>query len=214
MGWVLKIASEEITSSESQVQSNIWPRRWAVIALIALAAYFSARGLLHRRALQLLAAPTYNDQLPVAVAAFPTPISPFDWRGVVSTHDFLDEIEVPLHPAGAFDPANAVAHPKPEPSAALDRALQTPVAQQFLRYAKFSFANVQAAEINEGEATEATPAPGSTGANTSNKNTVIQLRDLRFPQNLRSANNLILVVELDAQQNILGAQVEFAHRRH
>jgi membrane-bound metal-dependent hydrolase YbcI (DUF457 family) len=215
LGWVLKIAGEEISSeSESATLSNIWPRRWAAIAVLALVAYFTARGALHHRALQLLAAPTYSDQIPVAMAAFPSAVSPFDWRGVVSTRDFINELDVPLRPSGAFDPSTAIAHPKPEPSPALDRALQAPPAKEFLRYAKFSLANVEPAEINEEGSSEAASAPNSAAERSGDKNTVIQLRDLRFPQSLRSPNNLILIVELDAQQNILRAEVEFAHHRH
>jgi len=199
LGGLFLIASEEIGD---HARTFTWPRRWAVIALLAVAGWFVVRSALHARAIQLLSANTYNDLPAQAVGAFPSAITPYEWRGIVSTRDFIAEIDVPLRPLDAFDPGAGLPHPKPQPSRALDAAMNAPLAQTFLRYARFPLANEQLPE----SATAANPAADA--------HTIIQVRDLRFPQSFRGANNLILIVELDAQLNIVREEVDFAHARH
>ncbi len=198
LGGLFLIASEEIGD---HARTFTWPRRWAVIALLAVAGWFVVRSALHARAIQLLSANTYNDLPAQAVGAFPSAVTPYEWRGIVSTRDFIAEINVPLRPVGVFDPGAGLPHPKPQPSRALDAALDTPLAHIFLRYARFPLANEQ--------------LPESSVVNlAADARTTIQVRDLRFPQAFRGADNLILIIELDAQFNVVREEVDFAHARH
>jgi membrane-bound metal-dependent hydrolase YbcI (DUF457 family) len=198
LGGLFRIASEEIGDHS---KTFTWPRRWAVIALLAVAGWFITRSALHARAMQLLSANTYNDLPAQAVGAFPSAVTPLDWRGIVSARDFIAEIDVPLRPVGAFDPGAGLPHPKPQPSRALDVALNTPLAREFLRYARFPLANEQLPE-----SATTNPAPDA--------HITIQVRDLRFAQADRGADNLILIVELDAKLNVVREEVDFAHARH
>jgi len=61
----------------------------ATIALIGVVLMWGVRDYEHRRAVNALASRTYNGADPVRVSAYPKWINPFEWYGVVETHDFF-----------------------------------------------------------------------------------------------------------------------------
>jgi inner membrane protein len=114
----------------------------ATIALILLAAYLSGRAYLHSRAVDLLLSREFHRREPLAAGAFPLATAPFSWRGVVTTDNTIEEVELSVAPGAEFDPDHSLTHYKPEASAALDAGQGTASARKFLAYARFPLASV------------------------------------------------------------------------
>jgi len=183
---IFNLVSEEIGGQENKQRGR---QRWAVAALALIAFYGISRSALHSRAVDLLQSRSYRGAIPVAAGAFPTTMSPFEWRGVVATDNALVEIDVPLGPAGKFDSEHGTTHYKPDPAPALDAARNSDAAKRFLSYARFPLAIFH---------------QGPDGAD-------LELRDLRFPAGLATKENMVAVVELDARRNIVRQEIRFAN---
>ena len=80
---LLRLVSEEVGARQSR------PAWGAVFALVAMLCLWGVRDVAHRRAVGLLEAHTYFDQDPLRVGAFPSPVNPFAWTGVVETDSSL-----------------------------------------------------------------------------------------------------------------------------
>ncbi len=78
-----EIGSREIGSRKPQFRG----RGGAIFALLVVAAVILVRDFEHRRAVNELNARTYRGEDPLRASAFPQPISPFSWNGVVETQD-------------------------------------------------------------------------------------------------------------------------------
>lgn len=64
-------------------------RLGATLALIGIVLMWGVRDFEHRRAVNALAARTYNGADPLRVSAFPTMVNPFQWFGVIETPGFF-----------------------------------------------------------------------------------------------------------------------------
>ncbi|MGB9405202.1 MAG: metal-dependent hydrolase [Candidatus Acidiferrales bacterium] len=186
---LFNLVSEEIGERKKNRPGR---RRWAIAALLFVMLYFLARNTLHARATDLLLSRSYNGSTPVRAGAFPSAVSPFEWRGIVATDTALVEVDVPLGPAGAFDPDRGLVHYKPDSSPALDAAQKTLVARRFLAYAKFPLASLE---------------PREDGFH-------FELRDLRFPAGSASNDNIVAVIDLDSQLRVLRERFRFARERN
>jgi len=160
----------------------------AVFTLLLLAAYFGARAYFHGRAVDLLLSAEFHGREPLSAGAFPSSTDPLTWRGLVSTDNTLEEIEVSLAPGADFNPDRSLTHYKPPDSPPLDTAEKSQIAQRFLRYAEFPLASVFRREDGYR----------------------IELRDLRFAAGDQSAANLIARIELDANLQIVRQQLRYA----
>jgi len=156
-----------------------------------LLVYLGARGFLHDRAVDLLRARQYHDEAPRAAAAFPGSLSPFEWRGVVSTADAIVELPLSVAPGAIFDPDRGVAHRKPESSPSLDAAESLPIAKTYLEYARFPLASVS--PLDDG--------------------TRIELRDLQFPPEDTNPPNILLRMDFDSHAKLKNAEFRFAAPR-
>jgi membrane-bound metal-dependent hydrolase YbcI (DUF457 family) len=114
----------------------------AAIALILLVAYLGARAYLHSRAVDLLISREFHRREPLAAGTFPSATTPFSWRGVVTTDNTIEEVELSVAPGAEFDPDRSLTHYKPDESAALDAGQGTASAKKFLAYARFPLASV------------------------------------------------------------------------
>ena len=83
----MALVTEEIGSRKPQFRG----RGAAIFALICLAAVILVRDFEHRRAVNALNARTYRGEDPLRASAFPQPINPFSWNGVVETQDFFGD---------------------------------------------------------------------------------------------------------------------------
>ena len=79
------LVSEEIGSRKPQFRG----RGGAIFALVCVALVMLIRDFEHRRAISSLKALSYRNEDPVRVSAFPQPINPFSWNGVVETRNFF-----------------------------------------------------------------------------------------------------------------------------
>jgi len=116
--------------------------RGALVTLVLVAAYLGARAYLQSQAVTLMLSREFHGRVPLSAGAFPESGTPFDWRGVAVTDDTIETVGVPLGPGEAFDSDRSLTHHKPEDSPALDAAEKTPVAAEFLGYARFPMASV------------------------------------------------------------------------
>jgi inner membrane protein len=163
-------------------------QRAAVVTLLLLLIYVGARAGLHSRAVDELNSREYRGAAPLDAGAFPSALSPFAWRGVVSTDNAIDVVEISLLPGAGFDPDRAVAHYKPEDSAALGAAQNTAAAITFLRYARFPLANLER---------------GDEGYR-------FTLRDMRFAASDRGADNIVVRVELSGDLRVMRQEFRYA----
>ena len=182
---VFHLVSEEIGEREKRPRGQ----RAAFVTLLVLLIYIGARAGLHSRAVDELKSREYRGAAPLATGAFPSALSPFAWRGLVSTDNTIDQIEISLTPGAGFDPDRAVPHFKPEDSKALEAAEKTAAAKTFLRYARFPLASLE--RDDEGYR--------------------FTLRDMRFASSDYGAENIIVRVELSADLRVTRQEFRYAN---
>lgn len=181
---LFRLVGEEI----GERKKNTRGQGAAVIALLSLLIYVGARAELHSRAMDLLNSREYHGHPPLNVGAFPTPFSPFRWRAVISTDNAINDAEISLAPGAQFDPDRAVAHYKPQDSAALDSAQKTETAKRFLAYARFPLASSE---------------PSDNGYK-------ITIRDLRFTPDDASPDNIVAEILLDSNVKVVNQEILYA----
>ena len=84
----------------------------------------------------------------IRVAAFPDPVNPWRFRGLVETREFVSLHDMNVR--ADFDPNAGRIFYKPEPSPALEAAARTATFRDFLRFAQYPFWRVQPAAEPEG----------------------------------------------------------------
>lgn len=181
---LFRLVSEEIGERKKKKTVS----KGAVAALLVIALYTGERGLLHQHAIETLMSFDYHGAAPLSAGAFPDSVSPFLWRGLVNTSNTIEQIDVPLNSSETFRAASSLTTYKPANSRALIAARRSLLADQFIRYARFPFAETQ----------------------TIPNGTLVTLRDLRFSPDSDSPENVRAVIELDAQFNIRSAEIDFA----
>jgi len=162
-------------------------QRGAIAGLILVTLFIAGRVYAHQRALALLDAREYRAQAPLVVAAFPNPSNPLAWHGVVETDNALLNVEVPLGPGRNFDPDLAEVHFKPQPSLALNNAVASSTAIEFLNWARFPLANVE---------------PNGAGFE-------VRIRDMRYASELPGQQGIVAVIELNPQNQVISERLEF-----
>jgi len=109
----------------------------AIFALSCVVLMYGVRDFEHRRALSALEARTYEDADPVRASAYPSPINPFEWSGVVETAAFFA-----LAPVNSLtpevDPQNAMEiRYKPEETAVTLAAKKSYLGRAYLDWAQY-----------------------------------------------------------------------------
>ena len=109
----------------------------AVTALIVVVLLWLVRDYEHRRAVNALEARTYNQADPMRVAAYPSMLNPFSWRGVIETHEFfaladVDSLKPDVDPGGNLD-----VRYKPEETPVTLAAKNSYLGRAYLDWAKF-----------------------------------------------------------------------------
>ncbi len=181
---VLRLVSEEIGERRRGPRGRVA----AIVGLSVLLIYIGARAGLHSRAVDELNSREYHGAPALASGAFPSAISPVAWRGVVSTENDIEVIEISLAPGAGFDPDRAERHYKPEDSAALEAAQNTAAAKRFIGYARFPLASLER---------------GDEGYRCT-------LRDMRFAPGDRSADNIEVRVELTTDLRVMSEEFRYA----
>jgi inner membrane protein len=183
---VLRLVSEEIGERRRGPRGRLG----AIVTLLVLLIYFGARAGLRSRAVHELNAREYHGAPALSAGAFPSSISPLAWRGVVSTDNDIDVMDISLAPGAGFDPDRAARHYKPEDSAALIAAENTAAAKIFLGYARFPLARLERGDLGYR----------------------FTLRDMRFAAGDRSADNILVRVELGADLQVTSEEFRYANK--
>jgi len=142
-GVLLPILSGLVTEEIGARSKSPRGRLGASLAFIALILYLFVRFVYHGNAIAALESRTYRGESPRRVAAFGESGTPFRWHGIVETERALHDVEVPVGPAGDFEPGSAMTSYKPEPSPALNAVRNSLVARRFLQVARFPKASVE-----------------------------------------------------------------------
>lgn len=179
---LFKLVTEEIGARTTRTGA----RRGAWVALVAFALLAGLRWNLHGEALGQLDARLYRERTPLRVAAFPMPLNPFHWSGVAETDSTHERVDVVL--LGGRGEGEFRTHYKPAAAPALDAALATDSARQFLAWARFPRATL-------------TPAPGGWE---------VELDDLRFAGEGGQPRMFLLRVEVSRQLEVVREEIQFA----
>ena len=183
---LFRLITEEVGARKTGFQTG------AIFSLCAIVALWGLRDFSHRRALNMLDSVRYHQANPQRLGAFPSFTNPFKWTGVVETSGAF--YVVPISTISAdFDPTDAQVFHKPEPSAALEAAMETRTARVFMGFALFPWSEEIPTE----------------------KGVTVVIRDLRFqPANARRGGFAIRI-QLDQKLHILSQEFDFSGRfRH
>ncbi len=174
-------------------------RATAVAALVFLIAWWAVRDLSQRRAIAMLEShlygfsPAASDSAddrrevqavrPLRVAAFATLTNPLVWTGFVETEGFYQILPVDVR--RPLDPTTGRIVYKPEPSPALEAALQTHTAREFTSFAQYRYATVDRREDGFR----------------------VIFSDFRFQSERRNA--FVCTIDLDPQLRVIGENFHF-----
>ena len=138
LGWV----TEEVGARKSYAPAA---RNGAIFSLCVMVALWGFRDLSHRRALSLLGARTYGEENPIDLGAFPTPLNPLEWTGVVETDSafYVVDMSATAEDVSLLD---ASVLRKPPSTPALAAAQRTAAVKAFLSFARLPYAIVYADE--------------------------------------------------------------------
>ena len=115
----------------------------AILALVGVIAVWGVRDYQHRKAVAALSARVYQGEDPIRASAFPYPLTPFTWYGVVETHDFFAQMQVDsLTPE--VDPHDSMQiRYKPEETPASLAAKSSRLGRVYLDWAKYPLVEVE-----------------------------------------------------------------------
>jgi len=139
----------------------------AALALIAVVFLWTVRDFEHRRAVNALAARTYQGAEPARVSAYPSLSDPFHWYGVVETSDFfvlapVDSLRPEVDPGAAEDDRLEIRY-KPEETPITLAAKRSYLGRVYLDWAQYPITQTETLE---------SPAQGY----------IVNFQDLRFVQ--------------------------------
>jgi inner membrane protein len=193
LGLVVPAFFSMIDSEIGARQGGTKGRVAATLALVGVVLMWGVRDYEHRRAINALAARTYENADPLQVSAYPTIIDPFHWYGVVETTNFfalapVSSLEPEVDPTGQIE-----IHYKPEETPVTLAAKKSYLGRVYLSWAQHP--------ITE---TEALTSP--------EEGYIVHFQDLRFVQMPGALNRgarprrgaLGASVRLDKNLNVLG----------
>jgi membrane-bound metal-dependent hydrolase YbcI (DUF457 family) len=181
---LLHLVTTEIGARDQRPRGRIGARIGFAIILF----YLGMRANFHSNVLALMDARTFRGEVAERVGAFPEPLSPLTWHGIVESQSALHTLTVITGPVGSFDPETAETLFKPQPSPALDRAGKTASAQSFLQTARFPKASLEKT---------------ATG-------TLVELRDLRYQAAGARNHEVLAVIHLDADNRVVAQELVWA----
>ena len=160
----------------------------AIIGLVLVLLYGGVRATLHSNVIALMRSQTFRGETPRRVSAFPEPLSPLTWHGIVETESALNEIDVEATSASNFDPDSSLRLFKPEPSPALEAARNTVAARRFLAAAQIPKASMEKAEAGY----------------------VVVLRDLRYAAAGETQQEIAALIKLDVNNKVTSEDLVWA----
>jgi inner membrane protein len=154
---VFLIAGLVLPSLFSLINQEVGVRRTAPagrlaasLALLGIIALWTVRDYEHRRAVNALAARSYEDAPPLRVSAFPRWVNPFQWNGVVETQSFFALMLVDSSTADV-DPQNTMQiRYKPPGTPATLAAKNSYLGRAFLDWAQYPLIETEHLQTAEG----------------------------------------------------------------
>ncbi|MGH9580878.1 MAG: metal-dependent hydrolase [Terriglobales bacterium] len=175
----------------SLIQEEIGARRkatrgrgGAIFALAAMVLLWGVRDYQHRRAIAALDSRIYHDAEPLRVGAFPYPVDPFRWHGVVETDAFYETMRVNSAVPDVEADGRTRLRYKPAESPALDAARNSSLGRVYLDWARFPVLEVEPLDPRQG-------------------GYLVRFLDLRFIYNENDARPLAAAVELDGNLGVV-----------
>jgi inner membrane protein len=136
---LLGLIGDEVGSGKT---TDFRGRGAAIFALVCMAAWIGVRDFEHRRAVIALNSLTYADEEPLRASAYPSPVNPFVWNGVVETQNFFERTSVNSN-AGEVDPQRtAVIRYKPQESPVTLAAKRSYLGRIYLDWAQYPVTDV------------------------------------------------------------------------
>jgi inner membrane protein len=130
---LLGLIGDEVGSGKPEFRG----RAAAIFVLLCMAAWIGVRDFEHRRAVVALNSLTYADEQPLRASAYPSPVNPFIWNGVVETKNFFERTTVNSN-AGEVDPhSTAVIRYKPQETPVTLAAKKSYLGRIYLDWAQY-----------------------------------------------------------------------------
>jgi inner membrane protein len=169
---LFSLINEEI-GVRNRTQAMPRGRLAATVALVAVVAYWGLREYEHSRALAALQSRNYNGADAIRASAYPHPVNPFRWYGIVETPAFFATMDVDslnLHSMSPeVDPEEHMQiHYKPEETPVTLAAKKSYLGRVYLSWAQYP--------ITETEQLENDPA------NSPRPAYAVRFRDLRYDE--------------------------------
>jgi inner membrane protein len=136
---LFRLISEEVGARKPGYQ------RGATVALVLMVMLWGLRDLAHRRAVGMLDAHLYSQQDPLSVGAFPSPVNPFAWTGVVETDNAYHVLEAD-DLAGDVNLDRQRLFYKPASSPALEAAENSRTGRIFMDFARYPWGRFEPTE--------------------------------------------------------------------
>ncbi|HVP63354.1 MAG TPA: metal-dependent hydrolase [candidate division Zixibacteria bacterium] len=152
-------------------------RGWAIAALIGIVILWGVRDFEHRRAVKALDSFTYEGHPATRVSAFPQPLNPFRWYGVVETPEFYQSMMVDSLTPEVDPQGRATKYYKSEDTPVSQAAKATYLGRVYMDWARYPTLEVQKREHPDGYD--------------------VTFRDVRFLYPDRGPNGLAAYLELD-----------------
>lgn len=181
------LIQEEVTSHRVAHRG----RGGAIFALTCLALIWLVRDFQHRKAVVALDSRVYHGAEPLRVSAFPYPINPFRWHGVVETEGFVEALPVDSRSPEIESDDLAITRYKPEQTAVIQAAKESDLGRVYLDWAQYPVLEVE-------------PLHGGHR---------VRFYDLRYLYPDRETRPLAASLDLDSQLNVVAERVGGRERR-
>jgi inner membrane protein len=159
----------------------------AILALLGVLAVWGVRDYQHGKAVAAMQARVYRGADPIRVGAFPYPLNPFTWYGVVETRDFFTQLQVDSLTPEVDPHDNAQIRYKPEETPASLAAKSSYLGRVYLDWARFPLVEVEHL------------SPPQSGY-------IARFEDLRFTYPDETWSGLTGTVELDENLHVISEQ--------
>ncbi len=137
--WLLGLVNQEIGARNKGPGG----RGGAIFALICVVGLWGYRDFQHRRALDAMNSITYNGATATRMAAYPYPVNPYRWMGVVETSDFYQTFQVNSRGPEVDPRGEARTYYKPEETPASQAAKASHFGRVYLDWAVFPLVETQ-----------------------------------------------------------------------
>ncbi|MGH9530787.1 MAG: metal-dependent hydrolase, partial [Terriglobales bacterium] len=178
------LITEEVTSHRVQHRG----RGGAIFAFICLALIWFVRDFQHRKAVAALDSRVYQGAEPLRVSAFPYPIDPFHWHGVVETETFYQTLPVDSRSPDLETDDLATPRYKPQETPVIQAAKESDLGRAYLDWAQYPVLEVEPIDDGKG-------------------GFLVRFYDLRYMYPDRETRPLAASLELDERMNVVAEGV-------